>query len=110
MYIHTIILNNLKPSLKLTLLLYFFALPIINSFSQNFELKIYSKDSINKSVLDSIVYKPIHADKISVYKEIDSIATILSLKGFINNSYLSEEKDSLIFCSFIHLFFCLFEK
>ena len=101
MYIHTIILNNLKPSLKLTLLLYFFALPIINSFSQNFELKIYSKDSINKSVLDSIVYKPIHADKISVYKEIDSIATILSFKGFINNSYLSEEKDSLIFCSFI---------
>lgn len=100
MYIHTIILNDLKPSLKFTLLLLSFVLSCINSYSQNFELKIYSKDSINKSVIDTIAYKTLHLNKKSVYNEIESVSNILSLKGFIYNSFILEEKDSLIFCSF----------
>ncbi|MEX1384179.1 MAG: hypothetical protein AB1Z17_12340, partial [Lutibacter sp.] len=100
MYIHTIILNDLKPNFKLLFVIVFFTISSINSYSQSFELKIYSKDSADKPIIDAIDYKKYHLNKKSILKEIDSIALYFSTKGFINNQYILEEKDSLIMCDF----------
>jgi len=100
MYLHIIILNDLKPYFKLTFTIVFITISFINTYSQNFELKIQSTDSINRSILDSITYKKYHVDKQSIIKELDSIATFFSIKGFINNSYILKEKDSLLCAHF----------
>lgn len=100
MYIHIKILNDLKPNFKLLFVIVFFTISSINIYSQNFELKIYSKDSINRAIIDSIKYKKHHLNKKSILKEIDSIATFFSTKGFINNDYTLKENDSLIMCVF----------
>ena len=75
MYIHVKILNDLKPNLKLLFVIVFFTISLINIYSQSFELKIYSKDTIDSSIIDAIKYKKYHLNKKSILKEIDSIAT-----------------------------------
>ncbi len=98
MYIHIIILNDLKPNFRLVFVIVFFTIYSLKIYSQSFELKIYSKDSIANSVIDSISYKSFHLDKKAVYQEIDAVSNMLSLKGYINNNYIIEENDSLINC------------
>ena len=100
MYIHIIILNDLKPNFKLVFVIVFFTIYSVKIYAQSFELKIYLKDSIYNYVIDSIPYKSIHANKKSVYQEIDAVSNTFSLKGYINNNYNIEENDSIINCFF----------
>lgn len=100
MYIHIKILNDLKPYFKLLFVIVSFTIFSMNIYSQSFELKIHSKNSIDRSIVNSITYKKYHLNKTSILKEIDSIAAIFSTKGFINNDYTLEENDSLMICVF----------
>lgn len=101
MYIHIIILNDLKPDLKLLFFIVCTTISFIQTKAQNFELKIHSKNEINKTAIDSLTYKTEHSNKETIYKEIDAISTIFSSKGFINNTYIIEENDTVVNCYFI---------
>jgi hemolysin activation/secretion protein len=113
MYIHIIILNDLKTYLKLLFLIVFTTSTYIQTKAQSFELKIYSKDSVNSNVIDSIAYKSYYTNKKAIYKEIDSISGVFSTKGFINNTYTLIENDTVINCyftlnkrlSYIHIYY-----
>ncbi|SNR64398.1 BamA/TamA family outer membrane protein [Lutibacter flavus] len=100
MYNHTIIFNALQRIYHSILLLLFFITPLISVDAQSFELKIYSKKSTLEKDLDSILFKNTYLNKYDIYKVVDSISYDFALKGFINNSYLLKEKDTVINCFF----------
>ncbi|RXP58599.1 hypothetical protein EC396_05945 [Lutibacter sp. HS1-25] len=52
------------------------------------------------AVLKKIAYIKKHPNKISALNEVDSISTIITKLGYINNTYLLTEKDSIIDCEF----------
>ena len=71
-------------------------------YSQELELKIISKDSINNLILKSIDYSQIHLTEKSLISEIDSISFQLQKRGYLNN-HLEElkKKDSIYTAHYI---------
>ncbi|MFT7012066.1 MAG: outer membrane protein assembly factor BamA, partial [Flavobacteriales bacterium] len=61
--------------------------------SQELELKIVPKDSINNLVLKSIDYTQIHLTEKSLISEIDSVSFQLQKRGYLNN-HLEEFKQN----------------
>ena len=82
------------------LLFIFIIIPLISAEAQQLELRIYTKKSIHKKDVDSILFKNLYLTKNDTYRVVDSISNELALKGFINNSYLLKEKDTVINCFF----------
>lgn len=100
MYIHPIIFNVLQRIYNSILIVILIITPLISAEAQRLELKIYSKDSINQQILNSLTPNKNYNNKSEIYKSIDSISNVLSIKGYINNTFLLNENDTITTCYF----------
>ena len=81
-----------------------FLLPIFESaFTQEIELKIIKKDSINNSIFDLVEYQHFHSSENSVYAEIDSVKSKLLRVGYLNTQFDTIQKQDSIYTSFLEL-------
>jgi hypothetical protein len=90
----------LKSIIKFLILSHFFLLPFANIYAQKYELKIFANDSIHNTIIKGIPYNKVHLTKNSAFSEVDSVSNKLSELGYINNTYVLNQKDSLIDCEF----------
>ncbi|UMB61923.1 hypothetical protein MHL31_06945 [Lutibacter sp. A80] len=91
----------MKPDLKLLFFIVFTTIYTVQINAQSFELKIYTKNSTNNYLTDSITYGTKHHNKTSIYNEIEAVSNLLSVKGYINNSYTLKENDTIVNCYFV---------
>jgi hemolysin activation/secretion protein len=68
--------------------------------AQHFQLNIFTKDSLNTSILKRIPYKKEHLNQQSAATEINNISKKLAKIGYFNNTYNIKEKDSIINCTY----------
>ena len=101
MYIHTLISKDLKIVFKTIIYTLLITISFVEIHAQNYELKIYSKDSINSAIIDSLGYYKKHNTKKDIIKEIEIFSKKLALKGFINNNYTLTQKDTVFNCTYI---------
>lgn len=98
MYIHTLIINDLKAVFYSLIFYLLFLTPFASIQAQTFELLVYPKDSANSTVLKSIPYINIHNSHEGLLKEAANISKKLAIIGFINNSYHLNKKDTTYTC------------
>lgn len=74
----------------------------INSYSQNFQLKIIGSSSLENKVIDSINYNPVHLNAKNIVDEINAVSNQLSKMGYIENQILenSNKNDSSYIAKF----------
>lgn len=90
----------LKSIFKFLILSVLLSLPFVNIFAQNFELNIFSKDSISYKKITAISYNKVHPNKKSIINEIDNVSNEFSKIGYIHNQYNLTEIDSVFYCEF----------
>jgi len=100
MYIHNLVYKGLKTSFKIIFYFILFTVSLVKMQAQNFELRIYTKDTANTSLLKSFEYVKIHENKQSIVHEVENISKKLAFNGFINNKYNLVQKDSIFNCTY----------
>ena len=66
----------------------------INSYSQNFKLKIIGSSSEENKVIDSLKYNPVHLNAKNIIDEINSLSNRLSKMGHIENQVLENNRKN----------------
>lgn len=100
MYIHTINIYMLKSIFKFLMVSTFFLALAVNTFAQNYELKVFTKDSIHTLELHKISYPKIHKNIESAYAQLDTISYKLSKIGYLQNEFQATLIDSVLNCEF----------
>lgn len=78
----------------LLLISFLFTLLSAQLYSQNLELKVIGKDSIETKVIDSLGYENYFKDYASLKTEVDSLRKRLLTMGYINSKLLKLEKEN----------------
>lgn len=100
MYIQPLISKDLKIVFKTIIYTLLITISFVEMYAQNYELKIYSNDSINSAIIDSLDYLKKHNTKNDIIKEIGIFSKKLALKGFINNNYTLTQDDTIFNCTY----------
>ena len=74
-------------------------------FSQNFELKIKTKDTILRTILNEISYKTNHRSEKEIDKEINKVHNNLKKKGFFTSTIDTITVDEDVYTAFFNLGF-----
>ena len=74
-------------------------------FSQNFELKIKTKDTILRTVLNEVSYKSKHRSEQEVFKEIKHVHNLLKNNGFFTSTIDTVVTDKDAYTAFFDLGF-----
>ena len=82
-----------KSKLKTKILILFFFLYNLTSTSQNLQLKIIGKSTIETKIIDSIGYSTNRQNAKQIEEEINIVSTKLTRNGYINNQILEKKKE-----------------
>ncbi len=74
-----------------------------SAISQEIELKIVDKDSMNNSIFNLVEYKHVHSSENSLYTEIDSVKSKLRRIGYLNIQFDTIKKQDSIFIAHLVL-------
>ncbi|MDC9722237.1 MAG: ShlB/FhaC/HecB family hemolysin secretion/activation protein [Urechidicola sp.] len=74
-----------------------------SAFTQEIELKIIEKESINNSIFNLIEYRHFHSSENSVYAEIDSVKSKLHRIGYLNARFETIQKQDSTYTSYLEL-------
>jgi len=74
-----------------------------SAISQEIELKIEVKDSLNSSLFNLVEYQHFHLSENSLYSEMDSVSKKLNRIGYLNNHFDSIQKQDSIYTSYLIL-------
>jgi hypothetical protein len=77
--------------LKLTLYILFLSVAL-NTYSQNFYLKIRGTNKTETQIIDSLNYLTKHPDLKSIFEEINNSSQKLSKKGYLDNNILENNR------------------
>ncbi|MFK5879033.1 MAG: BamA/TamA family outer membrane protein [Flavobacteriaceae bacterium] len=74
-----------------------------SAFTQEIELKIVEKDSLNNSLFNLVEYQHLHSSENSLYAEVDSVKSKLHRIGYLNTQFDTIQKQDSIFIAHLIL-------